>query len=885
MTLSAGQRLGPYQVSSRIGVGGMGEVYRATDTRLNRAVAIKILLPDHSAGPEFAERFEREARALSSFSHPHICTVYDFGSQDECHYLVMEYLEGETLSQRLRRGRLPFDEFVRYSLHVASALVEAHRQGYLHRDIKPANIMLTKSGAKLLDFGLTRSNSDTAVQGQNTRTKSLTTEGAVVGTYPYMSPEQLQGRVVDVRSDIFSFGAVLYEMATGVCPFDGESTASIIAAVLDRDPPALSAIRPDLPPALAWVVHTCLRKDSDERWQSVHDLKLQIERLRDVPSASAGGRALVGWKHWRSIALGLLAGAFLSLVAGAAYIRTRPPTPSLEPIVFEIAPASGASFTTAGSASIPVITLAVSPDGSKLAYVGESGGSPLIWVRKLNEAAAHPLRGTEGAQQLFWSPDSRWIAFFSENALKKIELSGGPATTLSDVSVDPRGGAWLPSGTIVFAPSQRDGLMRISSSGGSPTPLYPQQDAAQRWWPSPLPDGKRFIFLDRKKKGVFVGSVDGAVGKPLVMTDWAALYADPGYLLYFKDGFLNAHRFDTTSGELEGEPIALGGGIGAATNGMAGFSASRSGILAHSPLLIDRTQLLWYDRGGNVSARVTEQAYYMDPALSPDEQKIALTRLDVARSAQDIWIHDQARGTTTRFTSDPLLEASPLWSGDGTRILYRANRTGMINLYIRGVDGGVDRVLFQSERQLALHGGAYNTMPTSWSSNGGQVIYTVPGRTGYDIFVLRLVGDSMPQPLAKSAFNEMHGSLSPDQRWLAFASDESGRFEVYVQSFPDGKRKQQLSAAGGWEPKWRADGGELYFLSASRKLMAVPFAAGGHAGKAQELFPVATPSPNVFKTNYAPSRDGRRFLINAVVEADRSAAITVVANWPGLVRR
>ncbi len=720
MAVAAGDRLGPYEILAPLGAGGMGEVYRARDTRLNRTVAIKLLGPEQTSRPDFHIRFEREAKAISRFNHPHICTVYDFGTAEGRPYLVMEYLDGETLADRLRRGPLRLQELLRCAMEVADALSHAHRQGLVHRDLKPANVMLTKSGAKVLDFGLARAVRFAGAQEAETLTKALTSDGTIMGTYPYMSPEQLQGREIDARSDIFSFGAVLHEMATSQRAFAGESTASTIAAVLEHHPAPVSQLRAGVPTSLDWIVQACLEKDPEDRWQTAHDLTLPIGRLRDVQSetASIASPATKG-RSWARVAAAGLAVLVVGGMLAGAWFRSYRRELQASVLRFEIAPPPRGSFVVSPNATVPVIDFAVSPDGSKIAFVAEQNGVPMIWIRSMSESLAKPLTPTEGGQQPFWSPESRSIGFFAQSLLKKIDITGrGPAVTLAEASPDPRGGAWLGPGVIVYAPSNRESLLRIPAGGGRPAPISLDKTGGQRWWPSPLPDGQRFLFYDRLGGGLFVGSLDGFVSERVVSTSWAGVYIDPGHLLYLRDGVLMAQEFDERSAVLRNEAAPVAELVGGATTSMPGFSASRFGVVAHSGILLDTTRIVWYDRRGAVNAPLTEPGQYTDPRISPDGRKVAWSRVDPARLAPDIWVFDSERGTTTRVTSDPLLEASPIWSRDGAQILYRSNRTGPLNLYVRDLSTGADRALFNEQQWHAVHTGTRNAAPNDWSPDG-----------------------------------------------------------------------------------------------------------------------------------------------------------------------
>jgi serine/threonine protein kinase/Tol biopolymer transport system component len=876
MAPSPGTRLGPYELLATVGAGGMGQVYRARDTRLNRDVAVKVLSGEDSSREELRSRLAREARAIASLSHPNICTVYDFAQQEDIDYLVMELLEGETLAERLERGPMRIDELLECGLQIADALGEAHRRGLVHRDLKPANVMLTRAGAKLLDFGLARTIRLHA--RDETLTVTVSGAGTMAGTFRYMSPEQLEGRELDHRTDIFSFGALLYEMATAKKAFPGQSAASVIAAVMEREPAPLLEVRPGVPRGLHWLIQTCLRKDPEERWQTVHDIRLQLKRLIDEP-----GEAASNTRDRRVAPIGIAAAAaaaalVLGGLTGAWLMSQRPPSrPGA--VRFEVPAPAGGSFNTSTLATVPVAALALSPDGERIAFVAERNGPAMIWVRSLGETTARPLGGTEGAQYPFWSPTGRWIGFFAHNQLKRIDAAGGPATTLADVSMDPRGGAWLSSNVIVYSPGLQQGLMRVPAGGGRAEPVFAaEKNTEQRWWPSALPDGKRFLYYDRARNGLAVGGLDGSTGEPVVRTDWGGAYApDRADLLYLSGGALIAQPFDVARGVTTGEAAVLQAGVGGATNGEAGFSSSPAGVVAWSRTLAERTRLTWYDRRGNVLERLNEAGYYLDFRMSPDERWVAWSLVDPMKLTPDIWLHDRERGATTRLTTDPLLEASPVWSADSSKILYRSNRTGTVKLYVRELGGRDDEALMVEERQWQPHPGSSNLVPTDWSPDGRHVVYSAPRATGFDLFALPRFDQKVPYGLSQSEFNEIQGSLSPDGRWLAFTSDDSGRFEVYVQTFPEGKNRQQVSAEGATNPRWRGDGRELYYLSAARKIRAVSFRPNGEIGRPEDLFTTrAATGAILYVQSYQPSRDGQRFLVNSVVEDEGPPVITVV---------
>jgi serine/threonine protein kinase len=857
----------------------MGEVYKARDLRLKRTVAIKVLSPELTRQADFLRRFEREAQTISSFNHPHICTLYDYGQQDGMHYLVLEYLEGQTLAERLRKGTLSLDEVLRYAIETADALGQAHKQGHVHRDLKPANLMLTRKGVKLLDFGIALALRAAPTEKDETLTDNLSTPGKILGTYSYMSPEQLQSREVDGRSDIFAFGAVLYEMVTGQKAFEGESPASVIAAVLEREPSPVSKTRLGMPGDLDWIVQTCLKKDPEERWQTMQDVRLHLMKMQNAPAAPEEGKA--GSTNGRKPLWAALAGALVAAASLFAGMKWLGGAGKAEEVRFEVGPPSGGSLSIFTLASTSVPMSSVSPDGRRMAFVSERDGRSSIWVRDLAATESKEVYGTDGAQQPVWSPDGRSIAFFAMGKLRRIELAGGPPVDLCKATIDARGAAWLQSGTIVFAASNTSDLLRVPATGGQPEPVFKSAGEQRlRWWPWPLPDGNRFLYYDRRANGIFLGSLDGSAGKPLVESNWGALYDPRGLLLYLRGDTLMAQPLDIRAGQVTGEarPVALR--VGGATNGMPSFSVSSNGVLSYAPVLMDSSVLTWHTRHGEPLSKVGEAGFLLDFRISPDSRRVALSRIDPVNAASDIWLHESERGTTTRFTSDPLLEASPIWSTDSSRVAYRSNRTGVIFLYMRevGTTGG-DKMIFSDFRQLEAHGGSSNMVPYDWSRDGKHLIYGVPGNSGFDLYAVSMDGQAKITPLARTLYSETHGMLDAGSKWLAYASNETGRMEIYLQSFPEGKSRQQISAAGGTEPHWRADGRELYYITSDGTIMAVDIGANGVAGRPNKLFSTKTPSRlSPYRQAYCPTPDGQRFLVG-VREGDFQPKITVALNW------
>ncbi len=882
MTLAAGSRLGPYEIVSPIGAGGMGEVYRARDTRLEREVAVKVLPPHLSSSEEMRQRFEREAKAISQLSHPHICALYDVGREGDIEFLVMELLEGGTLAERLVRGALALEQALKFGEQICSALDAAHRRGIVHRDLKPGNVMLTKSGVKLLDFGLAKAFASSPLESftsAQTSAKNVTREGTVLGTVSYMAPEQLEGKETDARTDIFAFGAVLYEMTTGSAAFTGTSQASLISAILTSEPPLMSSVQPTTPPALDRVVKTCLAKAPDDRWQSARDVAGELEWIAE---GSQAGVALprIARHRTRERITWLLAGASLAAAAIIAVVHFRQAPIEARPARFLLFPPE--QTTVAAGPAAP--QAAVSPDGHYLAFAATATTSDRkthLWVRPLDALAAQKLAGTEGASLPFWSPDSRFIGFFAQGKLKKIDTYGGAPQTLCDAPLG-NGGTWNREGVIVFAPNREGGLARVSAAGGIPaavTVLDRRRQEIGHVWPQFLPDDRHFLYLalsgQRENRGLYVDSL-GSEGPRLVLkTEVRAAYAPPGYLLFLHQGTLMAQRFNPNRLQPLGEPVAVAESVAYNTyNGRDTFSVSENGVLVYRTGRLGglpTSELVWFDRGGKRAGSVEGLGLYLRPALSPDGKRIAVQLLDPQTGAFDIWLVDLARSTVLRLTFGSSNQTHPVWSPDGAQIAFVSDRDGTPNLYRRSSSGaGSEELLLQSD--TAKH-------VTDWSPDGRFIAYeNQDPKTGADLWLLPLFGDRKPIPFLRTDFSEGQGQFSPDGRWMAYVSDESGRSEVYVQTFPPSGGKWQISDAGGTYPRWRRDGKELFYIADDQKLMAVAVQTGStlQAGRPQALFQTRFFQPII---PYTISADGQHFLINTPTEEDNSSPITVVLNW------
>jgi Tol biopolymer transport system component len=876
--LKAGDLLGPYEIVAPLGAGGMGEVYRARDTRLNRTVAIKVL-PEQLAGDrQFRERFDREARAISSLDHPHICALYDVGEQNGTAFLVMQYLEGETLADRLQKGALPFGQGIEYAVQIADALDRAHRAGIVHRDLKPGNIMLTKSGAKLLDFGLAKTSAASAASGLSmlpTTPPGLTAQGTILGTFQYMAPEQLEGREADARTDIFAFGAVVYEMLTGRKAFEGKSQASLISAIMSSQPKALSSLQTLAPPALDQLLARCLAKDTDDRWQSARDVKLQLEWVAEPGSTGVG--PIVPAKDWRhriawAVAASALAG--LLLLGGAFALRRAPDMP-VKPVQFVVLPPENASFTNDAGLQ------AVAPDGQQIVFSAAAGGPPVLWLRPLDSLVSRPLAGTEEAVLPFWSPDNRSVGFFARGKLKTVEVAGGSPQTLADAPF-ALGGTWGRDGVIVFSPNLLSPLLQIPATGGNVKPVSNLNERAGQSLhvgPSFLPDGRRFLFwAGPADPGVYVGSLDSNEAKFVLRSDSAATYSWPGYLLFMRESTVMAQVFDAPQMSATGEPQRVAEEVDRFIS-QPGFSVSDNGVLVFRPANAGQTELAWFDRTGKRLATVAPAGEYSNFSLSPDENHVAFDR-DTATAAPDVWVMDLRRQVTERFTFAPAVDNVPIWSADGRNVIFAAVRGVGLDIYQRSSNAsGPDEVLLKLDAPPIM-------VPSDSSSDGRYLTYySTDLKTRRDIWALPLSGDRKPFPVVHGEFNETESQFSPDTKWIAYVSDESGTPQIYVQSFPMLTGKWQVSTEGGFQPRWRRDGKELFYLSPTGKLMAVAVKSGA-------TFEAEAPRP-LFETKldraalrhtYAVSANGTRFLLNLPIEG-ATPPLTVLLNWPALLKK
>jgi len=902
MPLISGSKLGPYEIQSSLGAGGMGEVYSARDTRLDRTVAIKII-PEHlSEKPEAQVRFEREARAVSSLNHPNICQLYDVGEQNGVRYIVMEYLQGETLADRLKKGPLPLELLTRVGAQVGDGLQCAHRSGIVHRDLKPGNIMLTKGGAKILDFGLAKAGGvagsarDLMVTlSSPARSDPVTAEGSLVGTFQYMAPEQIEGKEATACSDIFSFGSVLYEMATGKRAFEGKSQISVASSILEKDPPPVVTVIPTAPPALDHVIRGCLAKDPDARWHSAGDVARELRWIATSSGSSsqiaAVGAPPVGRRMRERL---VWAALFTALVGVVLWLALRPA--SATPIVHSsLLPPPDTVFDFDGDFSGPPV---LSADGTQVAFCAHGPKErESIWVQPLDSNAPRKLAGTEGATFPFWSPDGLSIGFFADGKLKTIPVSGGPVSSVADTP-NPRGGAWGADNAIVYTPDYRDALWIVHPHQADAKPLttLDLNVHSTHRWPSFLPDGKHFLFLATNhggatldKSGIYIGSVDGHQSGLILSSDSAAQYAD-GYLLFHRESQLMAQKLNWRDGTLSGAPMTLIDKVDHdAGTWHTTFTASANGMLIYQAATVKTGyDFMWLDRKGNVVGKAAESLAYIGERISPDGKRVAVALGD---PKPDIWVFDFARGSRTRLTFDTGIHSMPSWSGDGQRVIY-VTRTGMnvatgSSIRAKQSSGtGQEEMVIDGE---TAPGGPFSFLLPQWTPDGKYLAYQKQnGPSNATFWAQSTTGDQKPflvlQPQSPQG-RIIQTRLSPDGHWLAYTSTDSGREEVYVTTFPAASGRWQISQGGGGYPFWRGDGKELFFAGMSdATAYAVELKINGtqlESGVPQPLFVVRNTSSVGTLFDVAP--DGQRFLVPMTQKENADVPMSLVVNWPAIL--
>jgi len=895
MTVASGTRLGPYEITAPLGSGGMGEVYRAKDMRLERMVAVKILPAHLSSDPIRKQRFEREAKSISGLNHPHICVLYDVGHQDGVDFLVMECVEGETLAKRLEKGPLPVEQIVKYGAQIADALDAAHRSGIVHRDLKPGNIMLTSTGAKLLDFGLARPTAPqvgTATLTTASPNSPVTEQGTIVGTFQYMSPEQVEGKELDGRSDVFSLGAVLYEMLTGQRAFEGRSQISIASAILEGEPTPIRSLKPMTPPALDHAIRRCMVKDPEQRWQIGRDLQYELISIGETTSSVATPLLPSGKRSKREVLAWISAGIFALIAAVALWLHWSQSTAEERRLEFKIDPPRGADFVleNGGGGS------AISPDGRRVVFVTVSNRGTTLWVQSLDSASARELPGTENAQYPFWSPDSESVGFFANGKLWRLDLAGGPSVPLA-AAPSPRGGSWSSQGIIVFAPTASSGLLKVPASGGKPvaqlTAVDPTRGEFTHRWPLILPDGNRFLYLSRGEtagiSSVYLSSLERPQERTVLVRETSASPAyspahgrRPEYLYWLRQQGLVAQPFDSQHARLSGEGRPVPGAEAVALT--AAIARSSVSVSNDGTILFGtgsgRYQVTWLSREGKVLSTVGQPDRYVSLRISPDGARVAAVLADPS-ARSDLWLLELSRAIPSRLTFLGGIFGTGTWSPDGQRIVFHLLSDRRL-LQKSATGAGQEATVWQSQ---------YTVYMNDWSPDNRYMVYTQQGPEGRsELWLLPLDGapdgDRKPEPFLKSAFNDLQGVVSPDSKWLAYTSDESGGFnEVYVTSFPTAGPRWRVSSGGGSFARWSRNGKELFYRALDGTLTVTSVRTVSHGlefGTPAALFRVSEP-PGMFAYPYDVDSDGQRIL--ALVPsraAEDSTSLTVLANWDAI---
>ena len=896
MAIRTGERLGPYEILSAIGAGGMGEVYRAHDGRLNRDVALKVLPEVFATDPDRMARFEREARVLGALNHPNIATIYGLEEFESGRALVMELVDGPTLADRIAKGPIPLDETLPIAKQVAEALEYAHDRGVIHRDLKPANIKVTSDGTvKVLDFGLAKALMDepVAADPRDSPTLSMapTMTGVILGTTAYMSPEQAKGKPVDRRADLWAFGVVLYEMLTGKPLYSAETAAETLAFVMTKEP-TFDGLPSTTPAGVSNLLRRCLEKNPRQRLQHIGEARIVIE---GVLSGAAPAFQPVAAQRQHNLArfVAALAAALLVALAGTYFfIHFRQTRPQERSIRFEIAPPEKTALSM----------FRLSPDGRYLAFTALGGGRSQLWLRSLDSLQAQALQGTDDASYPFWSPDSSYIGFFAQGRLKEISVTGGPPQTLCEAPAG-RGATWNNDGVLLFAPNLTGGLYRVSAAGGVPvaeTKLTTSGSSDSQRYPEFILGSGYYLYTYQTEKaettGIYVGSLGGKPPVRLLPDSSNAIYVPPlapsqrGHLLFRRGNSLMAQPFDPNRLQTTGDMFPIAEQVGVSLQaGNGAFSASDSGLLAYRiGGTVGNRELIWSDREGRRISTVTKPAEISSEALSPDEKEIAVS-ISGSSGLIDLWLQETGRGVMSRFTFESGISAAPIWSKDGSRLVFSFRPGVSLNFTLvqKAVSG-------TGKEELLWHAGL-NGYPWDWSPDGKFIVYSdYADKTNYDLWLLPLAGEHKPVPYLQTPFNEAHGQFSPDGRWMAYASDESGHTEVYVQTIPVGGGKWQISTSGGDYPRWRRDGKELYYITADGKLTVVPVktrnasSSAFEAGPSQPLFGIE-PLGNLIISRYPyqPAADGQRFLVNVPSGGEGAGAtpITMVLNWQAVLNK
>lgn len=880
MPLEAGHKLGPYEIISLTGAGGMGEVYQAKDTRLDRTVAIKVLPSNLTASEEVKQRFEREAKTISSLNHPNICILHDIGEQEGVAYLVMEYLEGQTLADKITEGPLSSEDVVKYSLQIVDALDKAHKKGLVHRDLKPSNVMLTKDGAKLLDFGLAKLQVPTGgfehTSGVTRTSTPLTQQGTILGTIQYMSPEQLEGMEADNRSDIFAFGAMLFEMVTGERAFHGKSQASLIASILKEEPKSVSEIQPMAPPMFERIIKRCLAKEPEDRWQTAGDLKHAIEWTSEGGSQIGIPRALSARRKRHTTIYMALAALFF--ITTAYFVYTEFTRPVEEKVVSRFTIELEQGLTRPYWPRI-------SPDGKLIAFrASDSSGARQIWIRPLNSLESYPLFGTANSNRCYWSPDSKYLIFFDDSKLMKIPVTGGQSQLLCEGTTGADC-SWGSKDVILFDGRSGDPIRMVSANGGTVNTTAEVDTAAGETnigWPWFLPDGEHFLFvataIDSTAKTVStlkLGSINSSESRVLhkMKTEARIEYSKSGFILFAQDNNLMAMPFDENKLEVTGEPKPIAEDVALAQNAEA-FSMSDNGtLLYHSSNSNATSQFVWVDRDGKEISKIGAIGNYNDAALSPDETKLAYIALENGSNDGDVWIYDLIRNVPTKFTFDATDETWPVWSADGSEIYYAANKNGTYDIYRKNVNG-------LDEAEIVLKNDSADLGPNCLTPDGKRLLYT-GAKANRDIGILYLNDSNRIDMFANTSFNEVFPVVSPNGKYVAYCSNESGRYEVYVRQLDGGGGKWQITNEGAVFPRWRDDGKELYFYSFANDIVAVPVKITGafEAGNPEVLFNNRLQNRIGYQIGpYSVSKDGQKFLLNSSLSGASDRKLIIVLN-------